>query len=167
MAGDWVKVEYTTPEKPEVYAVAHALGITQAEAFHACFRIWRWFDANTTDGYARSVTECDTDAFAGYSGVTQALINEGWMLRVDGGLQIPHFDYHMSESAKKRAQSAKRMQVLRSRRNKCDADSVTNASPEKRREEVKTTPLPPKGGWSSKKKKLELPFSKRPENQGL
>jgi hypothetical protein len=33
MAGDWMKVEKDTPEKPEIYRIAEILGISQGDAF--------------------------------------------------------------------------------------------------------------------------------------
>lgn len=146
LAGDWLKLEYTTPEKPEIFAIAKALNVSIGDALLLCIRVWRWFDANTETGNAPSVTGNDIDTFVGRVGVTLAMKNVGWMRDSDYGLQIPHFDYHMSESGKKRALTQKRVRRLRLR----NAASVTNvtlrALPEKRREDIKDTPLPPVGG---------------------
>ncbi len=42
MAGDWMKVEKVTPDKPEIEAMASKLELDPDAVFGKCFRIWRW-----------------------------------------------------------------------------------------------------------------------------
>lgn len=143
MAGDWIKVEKDTPDKPEILALAARLGVSQAEAFLACFRAWRWADSHTEDGNVRGVTPALLDTQVGVPGFAEALLEVGWLHARSGSLQFPNFDRHMSESAKKRALTGKR--VSRHRVKSCNAGSVTKTLPEKRREEKskKNPPNPP------------------------
>jgi hypothetical protein len=142
MAGDWLKVEKNTPEKPEILALADLLQISVADVFLACFKIWRWADSHTSDGYAQGVTEAHLDGLSGVSGLASALSKVGWLQARKGSLVVPHFERHMSQGAKTRALTAARM--ARSRGKKSDARSVTEASPDKIREDKnKDPPNPP------------------------
>lgn len=108
MAGDWVKVEAHTPEKPEVLAVAAKLGLDPEVAFAKCFKVWRWFDLNSVDGSAQSMTAVILDSLVSLPGFSQALLDVGWLQARSGSLAIPHFARHLGQSAKKRALGAKR-----------------------------------------------------------
>lgn len=146
MAGDWIKIEKSTPRKPEVLHLCELLSVTPDEAFGLCFRFWSWCDDHLETGCASRVTEKMIDVALGRNGLASALIEVGWLQARNGSLVIPNFDRHLSESAKKRALSGKRM--AKSRLRSSCADSVTKAQPEKRREEksntkTKNPPTPP------------------------
>jgi hypothetical protein len=150
MAGDWLKVEKSTPEKPEIYAIADALGIDPEIVFAKCFRLWAWADSHTTDGNQNGnalVTLMYVDRNAGVTGFAAAMVAVGWLELVpESGkdrVRFPKFDRHMGQSAKARALTSERVASHRLR--KCNADDVTKTLPEKRREEKKNTntPLPP------------------------
>lgn len=140
MAGDWLKIEKETPEKPEVYRIAEFLGISQADAFLACFRVWRWADSQTEDGTIRT-SQAAIDDNAKVPNFHMALREVGWLNLRTGSVELPNFVRHMGKSAKQRALAADRM--LRSRSDQ----SATKAQPEKEkiREETKTKnpPYPP------------------------
>jgi hypothetical protein len=139
MAGDWIKVEKSTPRKPEVMAIADDLGIHIDHAFGLCFRFWCWCDDQMTDGHALSVTNVTLDSSFGHAGFATALVKVGWLRVRNGSLEVPNFDRHLSESAKNRALSGMRKAKQR-------AESVTKMSrserdksvtrEEKRREEI-------------------------------
>lgn len=143
MAGDWLKVEKATTRKPEVLRIAGLLGIDRLQAFGLCFEFWSWCDDQMTESYVAGVTDVTVDSLVGYKGFASALISVGWLQVRNGSLVIPNFDRHLAEGAKTRALTAKRMKKSRaSERHKSDdirdGDSVTNSSPEKRREEINT-----------------------------
>ena len=81
-----------------------------------------------------------------FPGFADALEEVGW-LSADDELTLPNFDRHNGKTAKTRAQTKNRVEVLRSERNNCNAASVTTALPEKRREEKRRLPpiSPPEG----------------------
>ncbi len=66
MSGDWIKMEASTPDKPEVMAITVAMGWDDSDlSVGKLFRVWRWFDQHTTDGNAGSVTLALLDRIAG------------------------------------------------------------------------------------------------------
>jgi len=145
VAGDWLKMESNTPEKPEVMAITVTMGWDDPDlTVGKLFRVWRWFDQQTTDGNAPRVTTALLDRIAGAPGFSEAMILAGWLTRMESGLSLPKFDAHNGASAKARAQGAKRASNFRST-DLSNADSnadsvtesVTNALPreEKRRED--------------------------------
>lgn len=143
MAGDWLKVEKDTPEKPEVLAIASILGISQGDAFLACFKWWRWLDSHCVDGNVPSVTSDMVSTIAGRSGFSDALVQVGWLHARSGSLQVPNFDHHMGQTAKSRASTSKRVRAHRASVTQrvtedvtsiCNGDSVTEPLPEKRRD---------------------------------
>ena len=133
MAGDWIKVQAATPDKPEVMQIARALGVTQEAAFGHLFRIWSWADQQSLNGHALNVTENDLDVVARHAGVATAMRQVGWIAGENGRISIPNFDRHNGESSKKRALASDRKRTQRSRKQR--DKSVTRE--EKRREELK------------------------------
>lgn len=150
MAGDWLKMDSSTPEKPEVLAITTRMGWDDPDTtVGKLFRVWRWFDQHTTDGNAPRVTSALLDRIAGVTGFAAAMSAEGWLVVTDAGLSLPKFDRHNGATAKSRAQTAKRVANHRGN-DEGNADSVTPgvtgalAREEKRRED-RNTPLAPKG----------------------
>lgn len=159
MAGDWIKVECTTPEKSETLALTAAMGWDDPDlTVGKLFRLWRWFDQHTTDGNARGVTSVLIDRIVGVTGFAQELQKVGWLIINDDGISLPNFDRHNGMTAKNRAQTAKRVARHRATTEneektsnaKSNAPNVTSAlaREEKRREEKNSNnpPNPPKGG---------------------
>jgi hypothetical protein len=155
----WIKFETATSEKPEVWAIALSLGIDADAVVGKLLRIWAWFDTQTVEGNAPSVTKALLDSKVSVSGFCQAMIEVGWMIEEDGVISLPNFDRHNGKTAKNRALTSKRVaehkagnakvtQKVTKQFEKGNAASVTIALPreEKRREEVNTIPpLSPKG----------------------
>jgi hypothetical protein len=133
---DWIKVEKATLHKPEVLAVSEALGIHPVHAFGLCVKFWMWCDDQILDGNARGVTKVTLDFVIGHPGMTDALLNVGWLRDRSGSLEVPHFDRHLSEGSKTRALTKER---VRKSKGKSNAPSVTEVTQEalldKRREE--------------------------------
>jgi hypothetical protein len=142
MAGDWMKVEKDTPDKPEILAIAGALEITPDEAFGKCFRFWRWADSQLTDGNAARVTQNAIDALVGRRGFADALLDVGWLQARNGSLSIPNFDRHMSQTAKSRALTASRVSQHKKRKGNARVTLEPLPREEKRREEIKEPPYP-------------------------
>lgn len=126
MSSNWIKVEHATPDKPEIAQMAEILGIDQDAAFGKCVRLWMWADQQSVDGNALSVTSAFLDRIVFCNGFAKALVKVGWLDGRDGRLSIPNFDRHNGQSAKKRAQTTKRVSQHR------NAASVTSALPDKR-----------------------------------
>jgi hypothetical protein len=110
MAGEWIKFEAATPEKPEVFAITAALGWDDPDlTVGKLLKIWRWFDQQTLDGNAAGVNLALLDRIAGASGFAQAMYQVGWLDYVDGTVSLPNFVRHNGETAKTRALTAKRV----------------------------------------------------------
>jgi hypothetical protein len=138
MAGDWLKFEKATPDKPEVFAIAACLDMDPDAVVGKLIRVWSWFDTHTIDGNGRSVTPALLDRISGVSGFVTAMAAVGWITIDNEGVRLPNFDRHTGETAKGRALTAKRVASHKERGNaKGNADSVTPPLPreEKRREE--------------------------------
>jgi hypothetical protein len=131
LAGDWIKFELATLDKPEVIAMAETLGTSSYDVVGRLLRVWGWFDQQTENGNALSVTgnalKRFIDRIAESQGFASTMQKVGWL--DDDGL--PNFDRHNGESSKTRA-GTKRLR---------NADAVTKSFPEKRRED--RTPIVP------------------------
>ena len=155
MAGDWIKLESVTPDKPEVMNIADILKIDPDAVLGKLIRLWIWADAHTSDGTVTparrsrddavtparrsrdgpSVTEMFVDRHVHCPGFTAAMVKVGWFVDQNGSLTFTNFDRHNAQTSKTRALTQKR-NVTQRRRHR-DAASVTKASPEKRREDKK------------------------------
>ena len=134
MAGDWIKVQKDTPEKPEVQAIAFRLGIDPDAVVGKLVRVWSWFDTHTKDGNAQCVTFALLDRLTSVTGFAEHMKLVGW-LDTDGvSLILPNFNFHNGATAKTRANGKNRSEKHRSNADTV-TESVTEPSPEKRREE--------------------------------
>jgi hypothetical protein len=138
MAGDWIKLQKDTPDKPEVLAIASRMNLDPDAVVGKLVRIWSWFDTHTVDGNALSVTYALLDRLAGITGFAEQMSFVGWLNQEGHVLSLPNFEYHNGETAKKRALGKNRQDKHRSNDESnanSNASNVTNALPEKRREE--------------------------------
>jgi hypothetical protein len=141
----WIKFDCSTPEKPEVLAITVALGWDDPDlTVGKLLKVWRWFDQHSTEGNARNVTSALLDRIIGVTGITQAMVNCGWMIVTEDGLQLPSFEVHNGKTAKDRLLTAKRVSKTRGEKpataqqnSECNGASVTSplAREEKNREE--------------------------------
>ena len=150
MAGDWIKMECSTPEKAEVLAITARMGWDDVDTtVGKLFRMWRWFDQQTEGGNARGVTAALLDRVIGVTGFCEAVQSVGWISIGEDGISLPNFDRHNGTTAKSRALGAKRTAKSKGRSKgnakgngsgdaKGNADTVTTPSPreEKRREDI-------------------------------
>lgn len=133
MAGDWIKMRIDLPEDPSVISIAADLDASEDLVVGKLLRIWGWANRNTVDGNAPSVTKSWLDRYVSSTGFADAMVKAGWLVAMDRGVSFPKFDSHMSDGAKTRALTAKR--VSSKRNADSNGASVTNSLPEKRREE--------------------------------
>lgn len=149
MAGDWLKIESSTPEKEEVLAITSLLGWDDPDmAVGKLFRLWRWFDQHTIDGNATRVTSALLDRIIGVKGFCEAVNSVGWLEINEGGVALPKFDRHNGNTAKNRALTAKRVASHKANaksNGEFNYASVTKALPREEKRRVNTTTLPPGG----------------------
>jgi hypothetical protein len=151
MAGEWIKVQCSTPDKPEVLRIARELCIDRDAVFGKLMLLWMWFDRNSVDGVVDGAVDGDVDALVRYAGFADVMRKVGWLKdTADGpGLYLPNFDRHNGETAKRRALSNRRQAKWRNAPvdARVDGPRVTNASTREEKRRSKT-PLPPFGGFA-------------------
>lgn len=144
MAGDWIKFEHATIDKPEVAFMADLLGIKPDEAIGLLVRFWVWMDRNARNGSVTHVTQQTLDNTMHCPGFGAAIVTVGWA-EIDAKthtLTAPNFGRHNENSAKTRSSNAERQAKYREKqRNESNVTTVTEALPEKRREEKRDTSL--------------------------
>lgn len=139
---DWIKVETISSQKIEVLTMADILDMDEHMVFGKLVILWCWADANTVDGNAQNVTKRMIDRVACNAGFADAMLDErvGWLKEDESGnLSFSNFDRHNGKGAKKRATTARRVKEHRENvttsSQTCNAQGVTKAIPEKRRED--------------------------------
>ncbi|CRM70963.1 hypothetical protein [Pseudomonas sp. 31 R 17] len=137
MAGDWIKFELTTLDKPEVCQIADLADIDPDAVVGKLMRVWGWFDQQTENGNAPSVSKKLLDRLVGVIGFCENMKSVGWMIEADGVISLPHFDRHNGKTAKNRLLTAKRVANHKAANGKSNASIVSGALPkeEKRRED--------------------------------
>lgn len=111
----WIPLRHDLSEDPAVIGIAAALGMDEDHVVGKLHRVWSWFDRQTIDGVARSVTQQWIDKFTATTGFADAMVREGWLVSVDGTLTMPNFDRWISESAKTRLLASRRKRKERER----------------------------------------------------
>ncbi len=144
MAGDWIKVEHSLPNKPEVMKLATYLGINEMAVVGHLVLFWSWVDTNMSpECPVVNGTKSGLDRVAGRDGFVDAMQKVGWLFFEDGKVSIPNYEHHLSKSAKTRASEARKKKTQRSHRDKCPDGNGTKSGqeqgPEKRREEKSNT----------------------------
>lgn len=129
MAGDWIKFELTTMDKPEVCLIADLAGIDPDAVVGKLMRVWGWFDQQTENGNAPSVSKKLLDRAVGVTGFCEHMKSVGWMAEADGMISLPHFERHNGKTAKNRLLTAKRVANHKAGNAKGNARTVTSALP--------------------------------------
>lgn len=132
MAGDWIKFDVTTADKPEVVRMAAVLGIDQDAVVGKLLRVWVWADQNsiTSNGGCNGVTATSAflDRLTFCSGFTGAMRNVGWLTGEDGNLSLPNVERHNEKAAKERAVTNRRVAKSRAGKGASNAPSVTDVT---------------------------------------
>ncbi len=136
MAGDWIKFQAATLDKPEVHAIAGDLRISPEAVIGHLLRVWVWADQQSLNGHALSVTLVTLDAVSRCDGFAKAMKKFGWLHGDDMDISLPNFDRHNGKSAKNRALATERKQNERSRLNR---DENTTREEKRRVKEKNTT----------------------------
>lgn len=164
MAGEWIKLECATPDKPEVMRAARRLGVERDLVFGKLVRMWGWFDRNSVDGLVDGAVSTDVDALVGLEGFASALMYVGWLHCDDDAeyVSLPNFDRHNGETAKKRALKNKRQANWRAKT--VDTNESTHASTrEEKRRNNSTTAQP---GRNVYPEEFESAWAEYPKRHG-
>lgn len=140
MAGDWIKFELTTMDKPEVCQIADLADIDPDAVVGKLMRVWGWFDQQTEEGNAPSVSKKLLDRIVGVTGFCEHMKSVGWMVEADGLISLPHFERHNGKTAKNRALTARRVSNHKNGNGEGNARSVNSALPrEEKRRDIKNS----------------------------
>lgn len=95
-------IDSQTWEKPEVFAIAKALGVSQGDAFLACLCLWDYFRRNSIDGFIEGITAEVIDRQVRMPGFADAACRYHWLEITESGCRQPGFAFHAhgSESIK-------------------------------------------------------------------
>ncbi len=136
---EWMKLELNTPSKRQIFAMARALKKSTNEVLGACVRLWCWCDANCVDGNTGMDTASIEEVVC-LKGFVRAMAAVAWCKvskDADGAevVLIANFDEHNGHTAKKRAETNRRVARHRKKGNaaetqaqqECNAASVSSA----------------------------------------
>ena len=143
MAGDWIKLEKATVDKPEVAILAKSLGVSHGDAFLSFVRVFIWADTNVSTGVVPHLSLSDVDTLSrALPGTCAALAAPaiGWLSERDGAVCFSKWDRHNGSSAKQRALDTEKKRLSRSGPPKCppvcpDANGTKQGTREENRRE--------------------------------
>lgn len=131
MAGDWIKVEHATVDKPEIARIADLLGVRPNEALGLMVSFWVWCDRHARNGVVTHMSRTTLDNVTHTPGFAVCLIDVGWAQIDDetGAITITNHDRHNGNPAKTRALGRDRAVTHRSRES--NAEPVTRLDKKK------------------------------------
>ncbi|VWD20556.1 hypothetical protein [Burkholderia contaminans] len=147
MAGDWIKMRTNLWDDPRISNLCDLTGCSEAAVIGGLYWLWATADDHSADGEMYGLTMAAIARKTGVPNLGTALRDIGWIEEIEGGIRLIRFNEHNGTSAKKRAQTGKRVATHRSNADvthgalQDDESGVTGAlaREEKRREEAKTT----------------------------
>ena len=181
---DWIKMTTDIYDKWQVIAMMRELKIRdQDKMVGLLFRFWRYCEMQSKDGKIYCPSAEHLDAVMNKPGLTAALITVGWLIDSETGFEVPKYSDHMGAAARKREANKQRMADQRaqeeedfaqddtdnahtdtksaqgdtSEHEKCTEGHEKDTKKEKEKENIKNTPLPPKGGKDFDPKKISFP----------
>lgn len=155
MAGDWIKMRTNLWDDPRISKLCDITGNSEAAIIGGLFWLWATADAHTECGTLPGLTTTAIDRKTGIKGLGQGLVDIGWLADHPEGVRIIGFEEHNGSSAKKRCQTAKRVEkhkagnaTVTQQALANNAASVSSALPreDKRREEENQKLLSPPDG---------------------
>lgn len=108
MAEQWIKMRVTLVDDPKVIQVAQTIGTSNYEVVGLLHSLWSWADGHTSNGNASGISGDWVDKYLAIPGAANALVEVGWLLITENGINLPNFTQHNGAKAKTRAMSAKR-----------------------------------------------------------
>ena len=150
MAGDWIKMRTVLQTSPKVVRIASALKADRLKTVGGLYAVWCLFDAHSEDGRLSGYTPEVLDEMIGWDGFSRALEAVRWLTISPEFLELPDFEIHNGQSAKRRAQEADRKRESRKTSASKADKSVTRE--EKRREDITNTSSEVLAGQTSRKK---------------
>lgn len=151
MAGDWIKMRIDLQTHPKIVRILSATGADKFRVIGGLHAVWSVFDTHSEDGQLKGYTPELLDHVIGWQGFSRAMEAVGWLM-FDGleTLQLPEFEAHNGQSAKRRAEDQKRKRDTRTspqsvRSVSADSADKKRTREEKRREEKEEAKTAPSG----------------------
>ncbi len=129
MRRPWIKIDTSTPDKPEICTIATSLRIQPDAVVGKLIRLWSWAELNRVSANDLGVTCEFIDKLVGQKRFGAAMMEAGWLVETDGRLSLPHFERHNGPLAKSRVLTAKRVKRHRDRNEENSAKIITKAPP--------------------------------------
>ncbi len=104
----WIKMRVELRGDLAVIRLGKILGLERDLIVGLLHRFWSWADGQSVDGRIPFLGLDDVDEEVGHKGFAAGLKEVGWLVETKGGLQLPHYDRHNGESAKRRAADVER-----------------------------------------------------------
>lgn len=130
MRRPWIKIEVSTPDKPEICTIASRLRLDEDAVVGKLVRLWSWAELNAINPNDLGVTKEFLDKLCGKKGFTDALMHAGWLEELDGKLMFPNFARHNGNASKVRGLTARRVELHRHRNAKKNVRRVTKPEPD-------------------------------------
>jgi hypothetical protein len=156
LAGDWIKMRMDLWDHPKVVRIVSAIcpqGVRdvslKCRVIGALYRTWAIADTHSEDGILDGYDAESLNASIGIDGWAENMQHVGWLVVESQRLIVPRFTEHNGESAKKRAEDAKRKRLVRKTSAKRPQRVRKSADKKRTREEKRrvTTPIPPSGAF--------------------
>jgi hypothetical protein len=125
MRRPWIKVEVSTPDKPEICAIASRLRLDEDAVVGKLIRLWSWAELNRVNPNELNVTKEFLDKLVSKKGFSEAMILSGWLGMEGERLFFPNFGKHNGEESKVRGLTAKRVEKHRKIKASKNDQSVT------------------------------------------
>jgi hypothetical protein len=109
MAGEWIKVRTNLWDDPRVSQLCDITGAAESSIIGGLYWLWAAADEHTETGLMTGLSVSAVDRKTGIKGFGAALVSIAWVEETPEGIQIIRFGEHNGESAKARAQTAKRV----------------------------------------------------------
>lgn len=132
MRRPWIKIEVSTPDKPEICALAKKLRLDADSVMGKLVRLWSWAELSNANPNDLNVTKEFIDRVAARKGFAEALMQVGWLQEDNEILSFPHFSRHNGNASKVRGLTARRVELHRHRKVKSHDSTVAR----KRKEPV-------------------------------
>jgi DNA replication protein DnaT len=124
MRRPWIKIEVSTPDKPEICALAKKLRLDADSVMGKLVRLWSWAELSNANPNDLNVTKEFIDRVCGRKGFAEALMQVGWLQEDGENLFFPHFSRHNGNASKVRGLTARRVELHRHRKGKSDDSTV-------------------------------------------
>jgi hypothetical protein len=113
-AGFWIPWECGLTKKREILLIARQLEVSPREAAACCMEVWEWAQSQSVDGVVPGLTGEDVSRAAGIGGVGEAMVDAGWIMESERGIQFPNWERFNARSAKARLMNAERQRRYKS-----------------------------------------------------